>query len=65
MTHTRRHSHPKAPPLLVSGMLGWRIGQAAPLRGCMSIQQMQRREFIAGLGGVAVWLVGLALATRR
>ena len=47
----------QSPPLLVSDMLMWRIGQAAPLRGCMSIQQMRRREFIAGLGGAAAWPV--------
>jgi hypothetical protein len=55
MTQSGHRSHSKAPPLLVSNMLMWRIGQAAPLRGCMSIQQMQRRAFIAGLGGAAAW----------
>jgi len=29
----RHRSHSKAPPLLVSDMLVWRVGQAAPLRG--------------------------------
>jgi putative tryptophan/tyrosine transport system substrate-binding protein len=34
------------------GMVGQRIGQAAPLRGRMSLQQMRRRAFLAGL---AAW----------
>jgi len=53
MTQSGHRSYSKGPPLLASDMLMWRIGQAAPLRGCMSIQQVRRREFVAGLGAAA------------